>query len=508
MDRSIRLAIVGISVWILIISFCNLESAPPFWWDEGWTLTAARNWIERDHYGPFLEGHPAARGMEGAFTYTVPIAIAFRVFGVGVYQGRVVEVLFTLSTLLLIGYLAWQFYGTKVAIASLAVLTLTPVYPGLHPVVLGRQVLGEMPAFFYLLLGYSCFLAFAPSRKAVAVTLSAVFWSLAIVTKTQVLSFWAVSIVTPLILTLFYKQWRLVFLLGAAFILSVAGSELLLAVWNDWMKSQTVPRVPTTGMYYAVAIADSLPARLFALIVFVLFGIPTFLGLCHGIWTFLKAEKRALDEINIIKLSLLASATSWFAWYLLLSVGWIRYLFPATFLGSIFLAKLLSDLTNGFDLALTLKQASRVFSQFQFTRRDLGALLAVLIIGTSVPRSLYMLYEVYFVQADTSVKEAARFLNSQTSNNALIETYDSELFFFLNRRYHFPRDQVSVDLIRRTFLYEQDRHINYDPLQSNPDYLVVGPQSKQWQLYDNVLKTGAFRLLRSYPRYLIYERVR
>jgi hypothetical protein len=40
------------------------------------------------------------------------------------------------------------------------------------------------------------------------------------------------------------------------------------------------------------------------------------------------------------------------------------------------------------------------------------------------------------------------------------------------------------------------------------DYLVVGPHSKQWRLYDPVVRAGAFRLLQSYKRYQIYERVR
>jgi hypothetical protein len=56
-----------------------------------------------------------------------------------------------------------------------------------------------------------------------------------------------------------------------------------------------------------------------------------------------------------------------------------------------------------------------------------------------------------------------------------------------------PLDQIHVELIRRTFLYDDATLIDYNPLTANPDYLVVGPHSKQWRLYDDVLKTGAFR---------------
>jgi len=50
--------------------------------------------------------------------------------------------------------------------------------------------------------------------------------------------------------------------------------------------------------------------------------------------------------------------------------------------------------------------------------------------------------------------------------------------------------------------------IDYDPLAADPDYLVVGPYSRVWQLYDPVLAMGAFRLLHAYSRYDVYERVR
>jgi hypothetical protein len=89
----------------------------------------------------------------------------------------------------------------------------------------------------------------------------------------------------------------------------------------------------------------------------------------------------------------------------------------------------------------------------------------------------------------------------------LIETYESELFFLLKRRYHYPPDQVHVELIRRNSLGERVS-ITYDPLAEHPDYLVVGPQSKFWDLYDPYLRTGAFRLVRDYSRYQIYERAR
>jgi 4-amino-4-deoxy-L-arabinose transferase-like glycosyltransferase len=95
----------------------KLDSVPPVWWDEGWTMTAVRNWVERGHYGPLLAGQPAPRVMEGAFPITMPVAVSFRVLGVGVWQARLVGVAFTIGTLLLVYHLASRLYDKSVALA-------------------------------------------------------------------------------------------------------------------------------------------------------------------------------------------------------------------------------------------------------------------------------------------------------------------------------------------------------------------------------------------------------
>jgi hypothetical protein len=166
------------------------------------------------------------------------------------------------------------------------------------------------------------------------------------------------------------------------------------------------------------------------------------------------------------------------------------------------------DLTHGYNVAYTIQQSIAFFRGRGFNKEAVGALLILVIVVTSVPRTALALYKTYILDADTSVQEAADFLNFQIPPGAMIETYDSELFFLLNRPYHYPPDQIHVELIRRTFLYDDDVVIDYDPLVANPDYLVVGPHSKQWRLYNSVLSSGAFRLLRSYARYQIYERIK
>src|SRR6185503_3970094 len=124
-----------------------------------------------------------------------------------------------------------------------------------------------------------------------------------------------------------------------------------------------------------------------------------------------------------------------------------------------------------------------------------------------VPVTVNLLRGVFFDTRPAVPTRVAEFLNTSTPPDALIETYESELFLLLDRRYHYPPDSVHVELNRRTFLH-QDVPIPYDPLAANPDYLVVGEMSRLWQLYVAVIASGTFRRVKTFEGYDVYERVR
>jgi hypothetical protein len=111
------------------------------------------------------------------------------------------------------------------------------------------------------------------------------------------------------------------------------------------------------------------------------------------------------------------------------------------------------------------------------------------------------------VETSDGLFETARFFNTQTLPNTLIETYESELHFVLERRYHYPPDQLHIELTRRTYL-EQNVVIDYDPLAADPDYLVIGNIARTWWLYQPAIEHGDFRLIKTYGEYEIYMRVR
>jgi 4-amino-4-deoxy-L-arabinose transferase-like glycosyltransferase len=490
----------------LLAATINLESTPPLWWDEGWTLTVARTWVERGHYGRLLDGQFAPPGLEAAFPVTAPIALSFRLLGVGVWQGRLIGVCFMLGALALMYYLARQLYNPSVAIATLAVLLLmSPI----HPIVIGRQVLAEPVMLLYLLAGYVCFLLVL-QRSIVFMPLAAGLWGIALITKAQVVPFWAVSLVIPLITMLFKQQWKVSGLLAIGLAGSFIASRLLLGLQQLLLRGHTLLRPPIDGLYDVTALVPEVSHRLFALKIVVAIGLPTMFGLCYAVWEFISEHKKGVlgVDLEIIRLALLALVGSWLGWYLCLANARIsRYLFPPIFLGSIFVAVLICKFTDRSTLANAVKKTGNALRYLRFNRQNISTLLAVMLTALTFSVTLRVLYQSFVVNIDTSALQVAEFLNTHTADDALVETYDSELFFLLDRRYHYPPDQIHVELNHRFFL-GQDVPIDYDSLAADPDYLVAGFYSKAWRLYDPVLATGAFRLLRTFSRYQVYERVR
>src|SRR5262249_40196124 len=156
--------------------------------------------------------------------------------------------------------------------------------------------------------------------------------------KAQALPFWACSLLIPLAIVLLGRQWRSVALLGLSGLGSLAVYKLLPWLFDLLLRGHTLPGAPVEGLYEVMAFVPSGFNRLYALMIVLMFGLPTIGGLCYAAWMAFKDRGMALagDHLALVRLALLALSASWLAWYLLLSVGVPRYLFPATFLGAIF----------------------------------------------------------------------------------------------------------------------------------------------------------------------------
>jgi hypothetical protein len=503
---------IAIEVACLVIfvfaSMINIDSAPQPWWDEGWTLTAARTWVEQGHYGPLFMGEPAPPGLEAAFPVTASIALGFTMLGIGVWQGRIVMFLFTLGAVLLMYYLAYRLYSRTVATGTLVVLLLLPPEPQITLLLANRQIVAEMPVLCFALAGYACLLrAFRSPLLFVPLTIG--LWSIALLTKLTAVPFLLLAFAAPCGIALLRRQKEAAYLWGFVLLGTMVSWQLLNWVRQVLMVHYSLPVVPVERLYGITAFVPILHLRLETLYLTLLFGSPTVLAFIYAVKKGIKNWNPTEEEgsAETVRWSLLILASSWFAWYAFLSAGRPRYFLPPLFLGSMFVAAMLSDLVFKISESPTAQEHLLNLRSRKW-KKTAGVVLGVITAIVILNSSLQMLFGL----ADRSVYQVANFLNTATSPQAVIETYDTELFFLLNRRYHYPPDQVHVELMYRLRLEQAgvDHHIriDYDPLAADPDYLVVGPFMKVWRLYDAVLKTGVFRHRRSYGGYDIYQRVR
>ena len=206
-------------------------------------------------------------------------------------------------------------------------------------------------------------------------------------------------------------------------------------------------------------------------------------------------------------LSYFVLAGSCFGWWALASPGWTRYLFPATFLSSIYVSAMFQELINEVRVPKCIKNVVTNTIGKQTGWYYLRVLALVFLIIWSSSHTVAALNEGLFQNTNDPLFHTVKYLNTQTASNAVIETYESELFFFLNRQYHYPPDQLHVGLIRREDLSESIA-INYDPLSADPDYLVVGIWCRYYKCYDSVLNDRVFKLIRVFGPYAIFQRIR
>ena len=92
----------GLFLMVFGSGLIHIESFPPLFFDEGWTVCVARTWVETGHHGCLLLGAPAPPSLSAHFPVVASVAASFALLGVGVWQTRVVGLLYTFGALLLL----------------------------------------------------------------------------------------------------------------------------------------------------------------------------------------------------------------------------------------------------------------------------------------------------------------------------------------------------------------------------------------------------------------------
>ena len=512
--------LLPILFWVALISIIlflllyKLNNWPSVWWDEGWTLDAAHNWVEYGHLGHYLDGVPIPPRIPLRFPVVVPVALSMKLLGVGTWQGRLPGVIFTIMSLVLVGHLCCKMFDRKTGVFTIVIIFCFSVFV-FHPLNIGRQVMAEMPMMFYLLGGY--FLVWlAISKSPIWGVGAALFFGVAIHAKLQVPPFWLVSIILSTWMSISLRQRRITRIL-----LGIAIGSSAVAVFVLWVQKIIMPgsfEGPELIkiLFNTVIFVPIWFIRVSALKQVLLFGAPLLLGFIWAgwhTWGYLSAGQHSkinqLDQdeakIIIMRSALWGLGASWFFWYSVMAIDWIRYMFPPFFIGSIFIAAYLGEITNGFDLRLLVKQSSALLLRRGFNFTNLQTLIMFLALGINLGAAI-LSAEIGLTIPQYDPELASTYLQNNIPAGALVETFESELFFLSpNIKYHFPSDLVSMQAQRKITL-DPTFTINYDPMDANPDYIVVGGMGHLWPLYNRVIEQGKFQLIADIGGYQIYQK--
>jgi hypothetical protein len=215
--------------------------------------------------------------------------------------------------------------------------------------------------------------------------------------------------------------------------------------------------------------------------------------------------KEELEQTGWLKLSLLTLCSTWLAWYVLFSIGWVRHLMPVVYLGSPFLSAMLHDFTDGFKFSTTMRKVIESIRLKPLHGERGRALVATIFVAYMCPITLGQWYRAFPLEGNRAVVDVAEYLNTHASDQDLIETYDAELFFLLNRPYHYPPDEMNLELILRESSTKYTT--GYDPLKANPTYLVIGWFSRAGEIYISALNSNKFHRVYRSGLYDVYRRV-
>jgi len=503
-DSLLKSKVAGLALLLtgaaLLLTY-NLENWPVTWYDEGTTLQASKNLALLGRYG--LLSSEGFRWFDPLIstgpTVIVPIALVFKLWGVGLFQARLVMVLYALATVLILFVLAHYLFGTRTAVAASLLFIATPNDLYANVIGLGRLVMGEVPALFFLGAGSLLWLRSVERGHLLKLIGSGVLLGMAIVTKQQnflvlaALGFvWAIDWLRERQLGSRHLVIPLLVSLGCVLLWS--GYQAAALGWSRGEQLGVLERLSlqaTVGLGSPRLILRGI--RVLAASGALIWGVP---GLVYGLYLSVRRETSALRIRFVLCLCLV-----WLVWFLFGSIGWLRYVFPALALMNIFTAKLLADLSGGFAVSLPPVFRDSKQDVAEVARRLAVTLALAFMILTPLQQQVLDIVRA----RDTTPFEFAKYLREAVPQGALIESFEPEIVFLTDHTFHQPSLPVLNAAVRHVQFglpYPPDVY-DFEPYA--PAYLINGVFGKYTDLYTKDLADGCCTLMGSIGAYDLYK---
>ena len=493
---------IAIGVIALLATY-HLDTYPTTWFDEGSHLHVPKALIQLGVYADTSSEGLRYFGPTTGIgpTIMLPIALVFKLVGMGLLQARLVITAYFLTTLFLFFLVTRRQYGAVTGAVALALLLTSP---GVNILYFGRQVLGEVPALAFLLLGILLWWSSTDSAhgrfwRLLAASLA---FGLVALTKNQFSLILGPTFIVAALVDRFYH--RSIGLLGYALPVLGVGAGIDVGLVLQFLPALGAQDLAHTAALYRDASAGAIfvfsPARIASSLKFLLSADNfAYLGLPAVVYAWVLSRERS---VRGAQQALLATfITMGLAWFALGSIGWPRYAFPALALAAIFVARLLVDVVT----ALSRHSSSVVNTQ----RSRLVALplIVALFVTTVVVSPLADEAKSIFGAPDRSPQQVAAFLNASVPTSAVIETWEPELGFLTDHAYHYPPSGFLDRAVRAQWgLPAPAGSAQYDPVADvHPDYLVVGKFGKYTGIYSALIKELDSQPVATFGQYDVYQ---
>lgn len=481
--RAYRPYIIAGLLILVALSFTNLDKSPTIWFDEGAHLHVPKTLVQE---GVYAEASSEGFRFDGPVlgvgpTVMLPIAAVFRLFGVGLWQARFVIVIYMLAATVAFFFLSKRLSGVLVAVVATLLLVSSR---GSDFLMLGRQVLGEIPGLAFMLTGVLVWSSAISEPKTRRLLISGLFFGLAMVTKYQNLLLlgptFIISFGAQLVI---FKEnaWRsYAFPLGAGLTVFALWQALLLFYIqpNTFIQNLETLREASAGA--AFTLSPALIARsireLFEPNVYFTLWLP---GWLFGIYRVFLAPKKKDRNVWL----LLWSLVTWnLVWYVTFSIGWLRYTFPSLSILSLFIAEFFSSISGGFRSPLAFLRHSE--ASRSPTSKSVGSVTTAWL-GLVIMIPFALTVNEILHPAPQYALAMARYMEENVSESAVIETWEPEMGFLTDYSYHYPPNQMLAIAIKHVWLGDEAPSSTYqissDPA---PDYVLTGEFSDWVEMYD------------------------
>ncbi len=499
------LAVVLAALLILAVALpgllIHLERYPALWLDEGFSINAARTWLDFGQYGTYTSAglRPFDPSISTGFPVITALTLSFKVLGVSAFAARFTIVLFTLAALAGLMAVVAQTGGRQTArMVFITLFVITFPAPGeTNFMLLGRQVLGENPSIAFMLIALLLWWRSWQRSQLWVSLLCGLLLGLSLLTKLQVAMPLVLAILCVALIRAARSRvslWR-----GLLPLVTAAGVYVL---WTLIAQLGTPEALRSDNRQIMLEGArihffSGLFAAKFDRTVLLIWAMIALAAGWVG-WQRLRrsVEPQAGTTVSSTQGTLALLVALGTVWAAVFSIGWPRYYYSSLILSLVITGDLVWRTLFMVSLRLT-RNHTRTAERIMLM---LSAGLILLLMNLHVLSNIHQAAPNYAEQMST-------YIDAQVERGAVIETWDWQAAALSQHRlFHHPGQLMMWEALHQ---YSRERRFNleYDMLQADPAYLLLGPFSAWTGIYDVDTVRERFALEAEFGPYQLYRRV-